>query len=126
MGSLGGPAVAECWRATDKGNPLAHLSHRPERTVQHLLLSPGQMSTHETGVPPPLVARLCVRSRRGKKVRILFPGGDWIRTCMGLFLSSGSFRFIASSLFGAGSAFFVPSPAIRFPERAEGGKGPKR
>ena len=25
-----------------------------------------------------------------------------------------------------GSAFFVPSPAIRFPERAEGGKGPKR
>jgi len=52
--------------------------------------------------------------------------GDWIRTCMGLFLSSGSFRFITSSLFGAGSAFFVPSPAIRFPERAEGGKGPKR
>ena len=25
-----------------------------------------------------------------------------------------------------GSAFFVPSPAIRFPERAEGVKGPKR
>jgi hypothetical protein len=25
-----------------------------------------------------------------------------------------------------GTAFFVPSPAIRFPERAEGGKGPKR
>jgi len=25
-----------------------------------------------------------------------------------------------------GGAFFVPSPAIRFPERAEGVKGPKR
>ena len=25
-----------------------------------------------------------------------------------------------------GSAFFVPSPAIRFPERAEAVKGPKR
>ena len=25
-----------------------------------------------------------------------------------------------------GSVFFVPLPAIRFPERAEGGKGPKR
>jgi hypothetical protein len=31
-----------------------------------------------------------------------------------------------SSLFGAGRPFFVPSPAIRFPERAEGVKGPKR
>jgi hypothetical protein len=29
-------------------------------------------------------------------------------------------------LFGAGRPFFVPSPAIRFPERAEGVKGPKR
>jgi len=31
-----------------------------------------------------------------------------------------------SFLFGAGRPFFVPSPAIRFPERAEGVKGPKR
>jgi hypothetical protein len=30
------------------------------------------------------------------------------------------------SLFGAGKPFFVPSPAIRFAERAEGVKGPKR
>src|ERR1700730_9250466 len=30
------------------------------------------------------------------------------------------------SLFGAGKPFFIPSPAIRFPERAEGVKGPKR
>jgi hypothetical protein len=34
--------------------------------------------------------------------------------------------FAESSLFGAGKPFFVPSPAIRFPERAEGVKGPKR
>jgi len=45
---------------------------------------------------------------------------------MGLFLSSGCFGFAISSLFGAGRPFFVPSPAIRFPERAEGVKGPKR
>jgi hypothetical protein len=48
------------------------------------------------------------------------------RTCMGLFLSSSSFWFVAGSLFGAGRPFFVPSPGIRLPERAEGVKGPKR
>ena len=32
----------------------------------------------------------------------------------------------AGSLFGAGKPFFVPSPAVRFAERAEGVKGPKR
>src|SRR5438477_260832 len=31
-----------------------------------------------------------------------------------------------SSLFGAGKPFFIPSPTIRFAERAEGVKGPKR
>jgi hypothetical protein len=36
------------------------------------------------------------------------------------------FGFAESSLFGAGGPFFIPSPAIRFPERAEGVKGPKR
>jgi hypothetical protein len=36
------------------------------------------------------------------------------------------FLVLASSLFGAGKPFFVPSPAIRFAERAEGVKGPKR
>jgi hypothetical protein len=44
--------------------------------------------------------------------------------CMGLFLSSS--HFVVGSLFGAGKPFFVPSPAIRFAERAEGVKGPKR
>jgi hypothetical protein len=37
-----------------------------------------------------------------------------------------AFGFVAGSLFGAGKPFFVPSPAIRFAERAEGVKGPKR
>ena len=36
------------------------------------------------------------------------------------------FWFVAGSLFGAGRPFLVPSPAIRFAERAEGVKGPKR
>jgi hypothetical protein len=53
-------------------------------------------------------------------------GGRWIRTCMGLFLSRISFWFVVGSLFGAGKPFFVPSPAIRFAERPEGVKGPKR
>jgi hypothetical protein len=57
--------------------------------------------------------------------RRLSPGGRWIRTCMGLFLSSGRFWFVTSSLFGAGKPFFIPSPVIRFAERAEGVKGPK-
>src|SRR5580704_6212079 len=56
----------------------------------------------------------------------LSAGGKEIRTCMGLFLSSSRFWFVAGSLFGAGKPFFVPSPAIRFAERAEGVKGPKR
>ena len=34
-------------------------------------------------------------------------GGRGIRTCMGLFLSSSRFWFVAGSLFGAGKAFFV-------------------
>src|SRR5690348_17260259 len=53
-------------------------------------------------------------------------GGEWIRTRMGLFLSSSRFWLVGGSLFGAGRPFFVPSPAIRFAERAEGVKGPKR
>jgi hypothetical protein len=36
------------------------------------------------------------------------------------------FGLLCGSLFGAGKPFFVPSPAIRFAERAEGVKGPKR
>ena len=34
--------------------------------------------------------------------------------------------FAESSLFGAGKPFFIPSPTIRFAERTEGVKGPKR
>ncbi len=58
--------------------------------------------------------------------QLVSAGGRWIRTCMGLFLSSSHFWFVGGSLFGAGKPFFVPSPAIRFAERAEGVKGPKR
>ena len=52
-------------------------------------------------------------------------GAVWLLTCMGVFLSSG-FLVCAGSLFGAERPFLVPSPAIRFAERAEGVKGPKR
>ena len=51
--------------------------------------------------------------------------GDGFEPVWGLFLSRGLFGFAESSLFGAGKPF-VPSPAIRFAERAEGVKGPKR
>src|ERR1700746_4007724 len=44
----------------------------------------------------------------------------------GAFCVKWSFWFFVGSLFGAGRPFFVPSPAIRFPQRAEGVKGPKR
>src|SRR5258706_6694576 len=53
-------------------------------------------------------------------------GGSEIRTCMGLFLSSGCFWLLAVLCSEREGPFFVPSPAIRFPERAEGVKGPKR
>jgi len=44
----------------------------------------------------------------------------------GAFPVKWCFWFVVGSLFGAGKPFFIPSPAIRFAERAEGGKGPKR
>ena len=44
----------------------------------------------------------------------------------GAFPVKSYFWFVAGSLFGAGKPFFVPLPAIRFAERAEGVKGPKR
>ena len=48
-------------------------------------------------------------------------------TCMGLFLSSGCFWvFLPVLCSELERPFFVPSPAIRFAERAEGVKGPKR
>jgi len=53
------------------------------------------------------------RSRRAR-------GTESLQTCMGLFLSSSHFWLVGDSLFGAGMPFFVPSPAIRFAERAEG------
>jgi hypothetical protein len=61
----------------------------------------------------------------GKFVR-LSAGGSRIRTCMGLFLSSRVFGLLPVLCSERGKPFFVPSPAIRLAERAEGVKGPKR
>jgi hypothetical protein len=48
-------------------------------------------------------------------------------TCMGLFLSSGCFWVLLPVLCSERERpFFVPSPAIRFAERGEVVKGPKR
>src|ERR1700738_4379778 len=45
-------------------------------------------------------------------------------TCIGLFLSSGRFWVLLPVLCSERERpFFVPSPAIRFPERAEGVEG---
>ena len=44
----------------------------------------------------------------------------------GAFRVKWLFWLIASSLFGAGKPFFIPSPTMRFAERAQGVKGPKR
>jgi hypothetical protein len=41
----------------------------------------------------------------------------------GAFPVKPSFLVVVGSLFGAGKPFFVPSPAIRFAERAEGVQG---
>jgi hypothetical protein len=57
--------------------------------------------------------------------RPLRSSSQW--TCMGLFLSSGCFWVLLPVLCSERERpFFVPSPAIRFAERAEGVKGPKR
>jgi hypothetical protein len=63
--------------------------------------------------PPGRAAR---RYRRSSSRRDR--GTESLRTCMGVFLSSG-FLVVAGSLFGAEGPFLVPSPAIRFAERAE-------
>ena len=42
---------------------------------------------------------------------------------MGIFPVKWLFSVIASSLFGAEGPFFIPSPTIRFPERAQWGQG---
>src|SRR6266446_3534371 len=53
----------------------------------------------------------------------LSAGGSRIRTCMGLFLSSGCFRFIASSLFGAGKAVLRPVAYDQVPGARGRGQG---
>src|SRR6516165_4642660 len=67
------------------------------------------------GRPPPVPAERGVRRPREepKVCRLV-----WEFFCQVVFCCSGS-------LFGAERPFLVPSPAIRFAERAEGVKGPK-
>ena len=60
----------------------------------------------------------------GRAAGVSGTGTECLLTCMGVFLSSG-FLVCCGSLFGAERPFLVPSPAIRFAERAEGVKGPK-
>jgi hypothetical protein len=62
---------------------------------------------------------------------LLVSSGFLAQPHMGLWLLKIGFPAVdpvvgASSLFGAERPFFVPSPALGFPERAEGVKGPKR
>src|SRR5580700_7901472 len=52
-------------------------------------------------VGPQAITSLAVQVRNG-----LSAGGRWIRTCMGLFLSSGCLGCADSFLFGAGKAVF--------------------
>jgi enoyl-CoA hydratase/carnithine racemase len=75
--------------------------------------------------PPPAAVSSQFDGRQGAlQMGLRRLGTKSSQTCMGVFLSSG-FLFVAGSLFGAERPFLVPSPAIRFAERAEGVKGPK-
>src|SRR6516162_9379398 len=72
-------------------------------------------------------ARLFARSPVVQRRNGLAAGGRGIRTCMGPFLSSGVFSVYCQFLVRSGKwPFFIPSPTIRFPERAQRVKGPKR
>src|SRR5712671_5023937 len=61
--------------------------------------------------------------RRSQVRTGLAAGGKGIRTCMGLFLSSGCFWFIASSLFGAGRAVLRPVACDQVPGARGRGQG---
>ena len=87
-------------------------------------------ATENAGIYPILVrsTNFCRPSSSPAMIEFvrLAAGANGIRTCMGLFLSSSCFWFMASFLLGAGKPFFVPSPGSGFAERAEGVKGSKR
>jgi hypothetical protein len=51
---------------------------------------------------------------------------DGFELVSGFFLSGGVFGLLPVLCSEREGPFFVPSPAIRFAERAEGVKGPKR
>src|SRR5262249_51094873 len=73
-----------------------------------------------------LGAYTCSRASRRLRSQVrnrLTAGGSWIRTCMGLSLSSGVFRLLPVLCSEREGPFFIPSPTIRFPERAQWGQG---
>jgi hypothetical protein len=76
--------------------------------------------------PPDLVKYRDRPQARCDRVRPPSESGSHM-TCMGLFLSSGCYWVLLTVLCSERERpFFIPSPAIQFPERAEGVKGPKR
>src|SRR5215472_1840806 len=60
---------------------------------------------------------------REPKVRRLFAGAEWIRTCMGLFLSRVVLGLSSLLCSEREMSFFVPSPAIRVPGARGRGQG---
>jgi hypothetical protein len=64
--------------------------------------------------------------RRNTEVRLTHRWREVDSNLYGAFPVKSCFWFVAGSLFGAGKPFLVRSPAIRFAERADGVKGPKR
>src|SRR5437762_447859 len=98
--------------------------------------SPAEQRRFELSVPPrenPFERQRCLVGTSILQGPCFAPASsprrrrERIRTCMGLFLSSDCFWvFLAVLCSERERPFFVPSPAIRFPERAEGVKGPKR
>src|ERR1700730_12330145 len=95
----------------------------------------GAISKHPASLPtrspihPPRPARKAgfstFESGCGRERDCLLEG-DGFELVWGFSCQVVVLGFAESSLFGAGKPFFIPSPAIRFPERAEGVKGPKR
>ena len=73
---------------------------------------------------PLLKSAVIPHSAPRQKPEVPYQRNRWFADLYGSF-SVKWFLFVAGSLFGAERLFLVPSPAIRFAERAEGVKGPK-
>jgi hypothetical protein len=91
------------------------------RGQRDLITALGQTPARRLSLVPGVLAAAESQVRTG-----LGAGGKRIRTCMGLFLSSHVFGLLPVLCSERGKPFLVRSPAIRFAERADGVKGPKR